>query len=92
MIKQAAVFVSGTTISSITDAPKDLVPAADRGLRLNGELILHMLSHDPTVQTVTEMTDSEWSAYLNGLFPGQTWRRWFGRKGSVIYSVVVVED
>lgn len=59
-------------------------------LQLNGA-IAYFQGLALEFETVSAMSDAQWKVLLNARFPGQTWRRWFGKTSTAIYSVVVVE-
>jgi len=79
---------AGGSISRV--APKELIPAADRQLGLEGELIAHMQGREAEYQDAPRMDDSGWEEFLNGLVPGRRWQRFHGNTPSATYSVVVV--
>lgn len=72
--------------------PKTMISTADAQLGLNGSLLSYMDGRGLKLESAPEMSSAEWDAFLNQRFTGRSWRRWFGKTPTAIYSVVVVFD
>jgi len=101
MIRQVALFATDVGAAAMAkqmgsvvarNPPRTLVSTADQQLGLNGELMSYFAGRSLDFENVPDMSDAGWKDFLDRRFPGQSWRRWFGRTPSAIYSVVVVES
>lgn len=101
MITDVALFVSDIGFAEtarqhgsaiIRVPPRSTISTADAALGLGGALIEYIGNRSIDWENVPRMNDQEWSRFLNTRFPGKSWRRWFGKTPSAIYSVVVIES
>jgi hypothetical protein len=67
----------------------EAIQTADNALRLNGKLLAFSSGMNLQVETIKEMSDSEWRLYLDSKSEGLQWRRWSGTKTQGRWNVIV---
>lgn len=67
----------------------NMARTADSALGLGGALIAWMATHQVQFVEVSEMSDAEWSTFLDQRARGRAWNRWYGRNSGHRYNVVV---
>lgn len=79
---QVSALISDSLLATIIDT-------ADSQLGAGGELRNQVGDTMPDWQVMDTMEDGEWRRFIDARAKGRPWDRWFGKKGSMRFNIIV---